>query len=261
MIVFKQKEFSEYDAMRQLYVELDRLGCFKNHKVEVISPSALIPVLRGNNIVIEKFTQATRVFGKDRYRMYIKVGAKAKMPDDVRLPQTSFDKSLGTLNLGLNFGFDVDKPDFGNKDNPNNQNQNQNNSNQVIQTNQSSTRRTTNSRNNKPNNRNKSRGGRGGVSQHNNSEIGNFPRFRQKEFGNNNKNKNNNNGGGKFFQVNFKPSVDFLKYQVHVLLGDALKYDKRDRSLVLEFDSIFNAIRALNILPFGIGYKIYLLNS
>lgn len=257
MIVFKQKEFSEYDAMRQLYVELDKLGCFKNHKVEVISPSALIPVLRGNNIVIEKFTQATRVFGKDRYRMYIKVGAKAKMPDDVRLPQTSYDKSLGTLNLGLNFGFDVDKPDFGNKDNSNNQNQNNNNNNQVIQ-NPPSSRKTTNNRNNKSNNKNKSKGK---ISQHNNSEIGNFPIFRQKEFGNN-KNKNNNNGGGgKFFQVNFKPSVDFLKYQVHVLLGDALKYDKRDRSLVLEFDSIFNAIRALNILPFGIGYKIYLLNS
>ena len=230
MIIFKQKEFSEYDAMRQLYVELDKLGCFKNHKVEVISQSALIPVLKGNNVVIEKFTQATRLFGKDRYRMYIKVGAKAKMPDDVRLPQSSYNKSLGTLNIGLNFGFDVDKKE----------NQTQGNN---------------STRNNQRGNR-----GNNNPSDNNFSDTTEHPKFRQKEFGNNNNNKNKDKGG-KFFNVKFNPSIDFLNYQVHTLLGDAIKYDKRDRSLVLEFDSIFNAIKALNILPFGIGYKVYLLNS
>lgn len=235
MIEFRQKQFSEYDAMRQLYVELDKLGLFRNHRVEVISPSALIPVLKGNNVVIEKFTQATRVFGKDRYRMYIKVGAKAKMPDDVRLPQSSYNKSLGTLNLGLNFGFDVDNP---------NQGKNQERSNQDKK------------------DRDKGKD-EGRIETKISSETSSHPSpiFRQKEFGNKNKNNNNGGGGNKFFQVRFNPTVDFLNYQVHELLGDAIKYDKRDRSLVLEFDSVYKAIQALNILPFGIGYKVYLLNS
>ena len=48
--------------------------------------------------------------------------------------------------------------------------------------------------------------------------------------------------------------------EVKEILGDAVKYDKKERSLVLEFKSIQDAVRALDILPFGIDYKIFLLN-
>lgn len=227
--VFRQKQFSEYDAMRQLYVELKKLKVDRN--VGIINTNQLISTLRGNNIVIEKFTQATRVFGKDRYRMYIKIGARAKMPDEVRLPQYSTTKSLGNLNLGLEFGFKT----------PPNSNQ-------------------------------------GGQSEQKGlSEIFR-PRedgLEQREFGknnnknrnnkNNNKNKNNNGGGGgnggDFLHVNFKPSLDFLNYEVHRLLGEAIEYNKAERRLVLEFQTIEDAINALNILPFGLGYNIYLLNA
>ena len=44
------------------------------------------------------------------------------------------------------------------------------------------------------------------------------------------------------------------------LKGETLKYDKKERSLVLEFPDIRAAVEALNILPFGINYKIYLLD-
>ena len=55
-------------------------------------------------------------------------------------------------------------------------------------------------------------------------------------------------------------------YEIRSLIGEAIKYDKRDRSLVLEFDgpkenAIRNLKEALNILPFGLNYNIYLLNS
>ena len=70
-------------------------------------------------------------------------------------------------------------------------------------------------------------------------------------------------GGDKqypFLSGSFSPSFD-LSYEVSELLGEAVKYDKKSRSLVLEFKSIEDAINALNILPFGLGYKIYLLNA
>ena len=54
------------------------------------------------------------------------------------------------------------------------------------------------------------------------------------------------------------PNVN-LTYEVRELLGEAVKYDKKERSLVLEFKTIDDAIRALNILPFGINYNIFLL--
>lgn len=52
-----------------------------------------------------------------------------------------------------------------------------------------------------------------------------------------------------------------LERDVQEILGEALEYNKRDRSLVLEFQSIPDAIRALNILPFGLNYKLYLLDA
>lgn len=74
MIKFRQKEFTEYDAMRSLYVKLMRYS--DRNKFGVIDTSALIPVLRGNNVVIERFVISTSMFGKDKYRMYLKLVPK-----------------------------------------------------------------------------------------------------------------------------------------------------------------------------------------
>lgn len=233
MIIFKQKQFSEYDAMRQLYVALEKIGAIHNRTIGVIDTSALIPILKGNNIVIEKFTQAPRIFGKDRYRMYLKIGARAKMPDEVRLPQYSRGKSLGNLQLELNYGFFPDNNGGGNKKDK-----------EKKQEQQPSLNSTSG-----PNDRKKKEDRK---EQKNASETTPSVIFRQKEFG---------NGPKPVASVSFRPNVDFLRYEIHSLLGDALKYDKRDRSLVLEFSTIEDAIRALNILPFGLGYKLYLLNA
>ena len=196
MITFREKSYSEYDAMRSLYVELTKYD--NKNKVEVIDKSSLIPVLRVNNIVIERFVISTNLFGKDRYRMYLKIGAKAKLPDDVRLPGRSYDRKLG--NMSLNF--------------------------------------------NPP-------GSVGGTEQQrNNSDTS------EKTFSGGNKSK----GGSKpLISGSIVSSYD-IKQTVQKLLGDAILYDKKTRSLILEFDSIQDAISALNILPFGIDYKIYLLS-
>ena len=100
MIKFVQKQYTEYDAMRALYVELTKYS--DKNKFEVIDRSALIPVLKGNNVVIERFVISTSMFGKDKYRMYLKIGAKAKLPDDVRLAGSRvYDKKL--LDLSVSF--------------------------------------------------------------------------------------------------------------------------------------------------------------
>lgn len=194
MIKFEQKQYTEYDAMRALYVELMRYS--DKNKFEVIDRSALIPVLRGNNVVIERFVISTSLFGKDKYRMYLKIGAKAKLPDEVRLAgQRVYDKNL------LNFSIEL----------------------------------------------------KGGVKP---------KMFGKKGGGNNN---NNQNQGGGFGQISTGIKSDYqfftIKQEVRELLGEALKFDKKDRSLVLEFNDIPSAIRALNILPFGLDYKIKLLND
>lgn len=190
MIKFVQKQYTEYDAMRALYVELTKYS--DRNKFEVIDRSALIPVLKGNNVVIERFVISTSMFGKDKYRMYLKIGAKAKLPDDVRLAGSKvYDKKL--LDISLSF--------------------------------------------------------KGGVK----------PEFQQKSFG---KNKGGNNGGSPFgVSTEIKTPYLSINQEVHELLGKSLEYNKKDRSLVLEFNSIPDAIRALNILPFGLGYKIYLLDA
>ena len=191
MIKFAQKQYTEYDAMRALYVELMKYS--DKNKFEVIDKSALIPVLKGNNIVIERFVISTSTFGKDKYRMYLKIGAKAKLPDAVRLAgQHVYDKKLLDLSISI----------------------------------------------------------KGGAKPKTFS-------FTQKNFGNDKKNKGPQNG----INTEIKTPFLSLNHEVTELLGEAIRYDKKDRSLVLEFKDIPSAIRALNILPFGLGYNIKLLDA
>jgi len=204
MIEFRQKTFSEYDAMRSLYVELLKRG--DRNKWRVIDQSQLLPILKGNNIVIERFVISKSFLQhKDKYRLYLKIGAKAKLPDEVRLPEKVYDKKLGNANLNINVGSFA----------PGSKNNNNNN----------------------------------GGQQRNFSEV----IFKQKEF------KGKGGGQPPTIGANLSPSINFT-YTVRELSGKTLKYDKKERSLVLEFDSIHDAINALNILPFGINYNIYLLS-
>lgn len=229
MIKFRQKEFTEYDAMRSLYVKLMRYS--DRNKFGVIDTSALIPILRGNNIVIERFVISTSLFGKDKYRMYLKIGAKAKMPDEVRLPtKRVYDKKIGNIEYKIQHSIFAPK-DENLSDNDNRSNNN-NNSASLNNTN----------------------GPRNDKKTKNFSE---FPEsvLQQKVFANNNKSKQ-----FPYISGSITPFAD-LSYTVQELLGKAIKYDKKSRSLVLEFDTIEDAINALNILPFGLGYKIYLLNA
>lgn len=236
MIKFRQKEFTEYDAMRSLYVKLMRYS--DRTKFGVIDTSALIPVLRGNNVVIERFVISTSMFGKDKYRMYLKIGAKAKLPDEVRLPGKTYDKRLGNMQLNVSHSIFAPKdsdPNWVSKEKKNDD------------TNLGDTT--------KPENDNPG-GGRGGR-----REQGIFSEFpgsilEQREF----KSKGGGDKQYPYISGSFSPSFD-LSYEVSELLGEAVKYDKKSRTLVLEFKSIEDAINALNILPFGLGYKIYLLNA
>lgn len=198
MIKFKQKTYSkESDAMRALYVALQR----ERKRVEVIDSSSLIAVLKGNNIVIERFVLFTPTFGKDKFRMYLKIGAKAKMPDNVKLAENYIKSDqIFETQLKLEGGLERRKL-FGKH----------------------------------------GKGGGGGQNQ--------------------NQNNNQGNGGGNFA----KAGLDFGKLGVYRTkenrIGEAILYDIKSRSLVLEFGSIENAVRALDILPFGINYKLYLLDS
>lgn len=186
MIKFVQKQYTEYDAMRALYVELMKFS--DNHKFEVIDRSALIPVLKGNNVVIERFVTSTSTFGRDKFRMYLKIGAKAKLPDEVRLAAFKvYDQKL--LDFSVSF--------------------------------------------------------KGGVKPHKPHED----------------NDKKNKGGGPGIETQIKTPYISLNREVTELLGDAIRYDKKDRSLVLEFKDIRSAIYALNILPFGLDYKIKLLDA
>lgn len=224
MINFRQKEFTEYDAMRSLYVKLMRYS--DRNKFGVIDTNALIPILRGNNVVIERFVISTSMFGKDKYRMYLKIGAKAKLPDEVRLPGRTYDKRLGNMQLNVNHSI------FAPKDYEQQQQSQKKDDTRLNDTSSPS--------NDKP------------RRQKNYSE---FPGsiLEQKEFGKDNKQY-------PYISGSFSPSID-LSYEVSELLGEAIKYDKKSRTLVLEFKTVEDAINALNILPFGLGYKIYLLNA
>lgn len=211
MIVFKQKVFSEFDAMRSLYVRLNKLS---PGRFQMIKLNSLLPILKGNNVVIERFVISTGFFKRDTYRMYLKIGARAKMPDEVRLPQNVYDKRL--LDTRINFGFNG-----GDQNNNNNQQQ-------------------------KPF-----------------SDTTENASFKMKIFNDKKKKKGggDNGGGGDIRGVKTSMSLPVdISYEVKELLGEAINYDKKSRSLVLEFRSIDDAIDALNILPFGVNYKIYLLD-
>lgn len=224
MIQFRQKEYTEHDVMRLLYVELKKDGFWRD-RVKVINRSSIIPVLRGNNILIERFVISTNLFSKDKYRLYIKIGAQAKLPDEVRLPEIIRQRKVLNTKLEL-----------------------------------------------------KAAGGP--YFQNEFSETEEDLLLREKLFGNKKKNKggnnnNNNNGNNNNNNNQASPSVYTsvsntengynLMYDIRYLLGEAVKYDKRDRSLVLEFDgpredAIRSIKEALNILPFGLEYNIYLLD-
>lgn len=196
MIEFRQKEFTEYDAMRYLYNELMKNDAWRR-KIQIIGTDSLIPVLKGNNVVIERFVISTRAFHKDKYRMYLKIGAKAKMPDAVRLPGQVKTNKLLNSSISISGGI---------------------------------------------------------FRQKNNSEI----ELGQKEFADD---KKKNNGGPKpAISATINPVYADIQYETTVPKGETIDYDKKSRSIVLEFDNVGDAIGALNILPFGLNYKVYLLD-
>lgn len=246
MIKFKEKSFSEYDAMRSLYVELMRNGA-DDKKFNIIDTSSLSAVLRGNSVVIEKFVISSRFFGADKYRMYLKVGAKAKMPDEVRLPERYFDKKL-LGRLDLRFNNNVKHPNFGGGggfQQPHATVIDENSGPLLGNTNAPRAKKLRADNNNRHHSKKKGK------------KFSDIPRISL--FSDNKKNKQHNDGGG-FARASFSPNVD-LSYEVRSLLGEAVKYDKKSRSVVLDFATIRDAIYALNILPFGLGYKIYLLDN
>lgn len=225
MITFRQKEFTEYDAMKAFHNELCRLT--DRNRFPIITKSDLPSVLKGNNIVIEKFVIASPFFGRDVYRMYIRVGLKAKMPDAIKLTDKQYDKRLGDFQVNFRSGnyLSYNPHNNGGGNNNNNSGQQKNNGGK---------------KNNKP-------------KQTHHSEV-------QKEFGNNN---NKIPGWTPQLTSEFHPDRDSMSisYLVKETLGEAIVNDKVTRTVVLEFKSIHDAIRVLNVLPFGLNYKIYLLDA
>lgn len=214
MIEFRQKIFSkEYDAARQLYVQLQR----DHIRVDVIRPSELAAVLRGNNVVIERFTAKSKLFGKDEYVMYLKLGAKVKMPENFRLPQgRSVQNDLGFMKVGVKTGIAPGKNDQ-----------------------------------------------RDAAKEEIPKKAKKFSNFyenlvRQRLFGGGNGKKNK--GPANIFSLEFNPNIR-LGYESNRLLGNVIGYDKYSRTVILQFKSLPDAIRSLDVLPFGLGYKVYLLDS
>ena len=195
MIKFKEKTYSEYDAMRQLYVEMSKRYKSYDGKLgfKVISPSYLPGILKGNNVVIEKFVILSRMIGSDKYRMYIKLGSKVKIPDDFKLPSVGDDY----INLGVVKGTLGSGSLFKGRNN------------QQSQSNQS-----------------------GDDSDDEDEED----------------NDNSNNWRRGISISSNKP------------LGTTVLYDKNSRSLVLEFNSIKDAVESLNYLPLGLSYDLYIVS-
>lgn len=223
MIEFREKIFTEFDAMRKLYVELSRDFNWKN-KVKVIGPETLLPILRGNNIVIERFVISTSFLHPDKYRMYLKIGAKAKMPEKVRLPGFKTTERFGRFSFNYNgkafsdfcegtYSYDESKNGI------------------LLQKDFADNGGSGNNSNN------------GGKNNSNNNNGGN----------------NKKDEGGSYGSGQFKPSDVEISRDVTKLLGEVIKYDRKNRSLVLEFESIEYAIKSLDVLPFGINYNLYLL--
>lgn len=200
MIEFRQKTFAEYDAMRSLYVKLNK--DFNNKgRVKTINVSSLPSLLTGNNVIVERFVISTSFMSRDKYRMYLKVGAKAKMPDKFRLPSTTRTKEAGvSLEFGTGSG-------GGNNNNNNGGNNTQKNHSYIEQ----------------------------GYSLYDEKYFADF-------------------AAKSGIRFNIKPQYDST-----TILGETLEYSLKDRSIVLEFYSLDDAVEALNILPFGINYNVYLL--
>ena len=265
MITFRQKEFTEYDAMKAFHNELCRLT--DRFKFPICTKSELFSILKGNNVVIEKFVIASPFFGRDVYRMYIRVGLKAKMPEAIKLTDKQYDKRLGDFQLNFksgnyfgSHGFTMEKRD-GNSTTSvgyrvsnhvgNNNNQIGNNNNQG-----------NNNNNNRGGNNNQGGNNRGGnkPKQKNHSDI-EYSKglLEQREF----KGGNGIPSWTPTFTSEFHPDRDSMSisYLVKETLGEAIVNDKETRTVVLEFKSIQDAIRVLNVLPFGLNYKIYLLDA
>jgi hypothetical protein len=206
MITFRQKEFTEYDAMKAFHNELCRLT--DRNRFPICTKSEMIPILKGNNIIIEKFVIASPFFGRDVYRMYIRVGLKAKMPEAIKLTDKQYDKRLGDFQLNFKSGnlFDDPKKNF--------------------------------------------------------EEERTMSDLAQKIFGNNN-NKNKYPSWKPQLSSEFHADRNAMSisYLAKETLGEAIVNDKKTRTVVLEFKSIHDAIRVLNILPFGLNYRIYLLDA
>jgi type II secretory pathway pseudopilin PulG len=117
-----------------------------------------------------------------------------------------------------------------------------------------------------------------GNQQNNNNNNNNNKKNKNNNNNNNQGGGNKGNNGGKNFngkkpyqrlhsQKQFAfidPKISGLGFSlsrdVKVSLGEAVFYDKKSRIAVLEFKSIEDAIRSLNILPLGLNYKLYLLD-
>ena len=205
MIQFREKLYSEYDAMRYLYTELRKN--FEPKKIQLIDSQQLIPVLKGNSVVIEKFTINKSFLGKETYRLYLKIGLKAKLPDKFRLPSNSYQRRVGDLSLKFNGG--LSNISFGDNNNNNNNN----------------------------NNKKKDK-------QKNNSIYSDYNSPKYKLF-------------AEPISAFFAPNISFQKTVTNPI-GETIKYDKNTRTVVLEFKSVEDVIKALKILPIGLDYKLYL---
>ena len=156
--------------------------------------------------------------------MYLRFGNKVKLPDSFKLSDFRYENQ--SLLGGSKIDIDLSLNNYGNQQNNNN-----------------------NNKKNKNNNNNNNQGG-----------------------GNKGKGSNKNFNGKKPFQTLHSqkefafidPKISGLGFSlsrdVKVSLGEAVFYDKKSRIAVLEFKSIEDAIRSLNILPLGLNYKLYLLD-
>lgn len=259
MIKFRQKIFSEYDAMRSLYVEIMKRLNGDRRRFPIITMNELPAILRGNNVVIERFVISTSFFNKDKYRMYLKIGARAKLPDEVRLPGKYYDNRLANAKVRIS-------PSIQNRGNwdkwvdevpPKSYVAPQSREIHNLNLFYTDPKDTVTDNPRKGKGRVKFEEKRGSETE---SVMYGLEQRLFRSKGNGGNNNNNNDAGAKILSAEINPYVDIV-YYVHKLLGEAIKYDKKARTLVLEFESISDAIDALNILPFGINYNIYLLNA
>jgi hypothetical protein len=215
MIRFKEKVYSEYDAMRQLYVEMGKRyrGIDGKPGFKAISPSYLPGILKGNSVVIEKFVIVSRMIGSDKYRMYIKLGSKIKLPDKIKLP--SLDSNY--VNMGVIKGTLGGGPLFKNNYQGKNNKQDDFEDEEEDEDESNSY------------NRNK----------------------RQRKF------SNKKSGGGYGFKLETSKGIGITSNKP---LGSTVLYDKNSRSLVLEFNSIRDAVESLNYLPLGLSYDLYIVS-